>query len=155
MEEKKYRPNVAAIILSSQYPNDCKIFVGQRKDLHDVWQFPQGGIDEGEQVREALLRELWEEIGTREVEILGEYPKWLQYDFPPQALKKFYPFQGQRQRYFLVRLKSDRQINIHTENPEFVRYDFVPLSQIFKVIKHFKKPLYKEVLDYFKQEGFL
>ncbi len=47
-----------------------------------IWQFPQGGIDEGESSEEALFRELKEEIGTKKVEIIAEYPEWIAYDFP-------------------------------------------------------------------------
>ena len=153
--EKKYRPNVSAIVLSSYYPQNCKIFIAKRNDMKDIWQFPQGGIDEGESPQKALKRELEEEIGTDKIEILAQYPTWLRYDFPSHVAQKFYPFHGQIQKYFLVRLKSDSLINIATQKPEFCEYAFVELDRIFDRIKHFKKPIYKQVLDYFKKEGFL
>ena len=65
-ENKFYRPNVAAIIVSSDYPEKKEIFIAERTDLAGVWQFPQGGIDEGESSEEALFRELKEEIGTKD-----------------------------------------------------------------------------------------
>ena len=44
---------------------DGRVFVGQRIDRdHDAWQMPQGGIDRGESVEEAALRELREETGV-------------------------------------------------------------------------------------------
>lgn len=153
--EKKYRPNVAAIILSSQYPQTCKIFIGKRVDIKDAWQFPQGGIDEGENPVSALKRELEEEIGTGEVEVLAEYPQWIAYDFPPNAVKKMYPFDGQSQKYFLVRLKSDLLINLNTPHPEFCEYEFVEYKEVLERIKHFKRPIYKQVLEYFRSEGYL
>lgn len=153
--EKKYRPNVAAIVLSSQYPQTCKIFIAKRIDIKDAWQFPQGGIDEGENPIDALKRELQEEIGTGEVEIVAEYPQWIAYDFPPNAVKKMYPFDGQTQKYFLVRLKSDLLVNINTPHPEFCEYEFVDYKVVFEKIKHFKRPIYKKVLDYFRSEGYL
>ncbi|MDU9800377.1 RNA pyrophosphohydrolase, partial [Helicobacter pylori] len=73
---KKYRPNVAAIIMSPDYPNACEVFIAERIDIEGAWQFPQGGIDEGETPLEALYRELLEEIGTNEIEILAQYPRW-------------------------------------------------------------------------------
>lgn len=152
---KKYRPNVSAVILTSEYPKTCKILIAKRTDLRDIWQFPQGGIDEGENPLNALKRELREEIGTDEIEVLAQYPKWINYDFPSSVGEKFYPFDGQSQKYFLVRLKSDSLININTEKPEFDDYTFVDFDKIFDRIKHFKKPIYKQVLDYFKKEGFL
>lgn len=60
MLHKKYRPNVAAIIVSPDYPNTCEIFIAERIDIEGAWQFPQGGIDEGETPLEALHRELLE-----------------------------------------------------------------------------------------------
>ncbi|TKX31825.1 RNA pyrophosphohydrolase [Campylobacter estrildidarum] len=154
-KEKKYRPNVAAIILSSTYPLECKIFIAKRSDMDNIWQFPQGGIDEGEDAKSALLRELKEEIGTDEIEIIAEYPEWLSYDFPERVAKKMYPYDGQIQKYFLVRLKSESKINIKTKHPEFSAYQFVKVKQIFEMIHHFKRNIYIKVIKYFKEKGYI
>jgi putative (di)nucleoside polyphosphate hydrolase len=153
--KKNYRPNVAAVIVSHRYPFACELFIASRSDLKDTWQFPQGGIDEGESIKTALLRELKEEIGTDEVEVLAEYPEWISYDFPSNVAKKMYPFDGQKQRYFLVKLKSQAKINLDTEVPEFTDYKFVKYKEIFDYVTYFKRPVYKEVLTYFKKEGYL
>lgn len=154
--EKKYRPNVAAIILSSRYPHECKFFVAQRTDMRGAWQFPQGGIDKDESPRDALLRELREEIGTDCVEILAECPHWISYDFPKGMAKKMYVgFAGQIQKYFLVRLKDESKINIQTPEPEFDKYEFLSLEQVYERVTHFKKDVYKQVLHYFKKEGYI
>ena len=152
---KRYRPNVAAVVLSAKYPFTCELFIANRTDIEGAWQFPQGGIDEGETPQEALFRELEEEIGTRDVEIIGEYPEWLQYDFPQKIAQKMYPFDGQTQKYFLVRLNPDATINLDTKEPEFSEYRFVSLGDVFEFITYFKRPVYKQVLDYFKKEGYL
>ncbi|RDU73276.1 RNA pyrophosphohydrolase [Helicobacter anseris] len=155
MEKKKYRPNVAAIIVSSKYPSSCEFFIAQRSDMKGVWQFPQGGIDDGESPREALFRELKEEIGTDNVEILAECPRWIAYDFPKTVSKKMYPFDGQTQKYFLVRLKKESDIDLKTKHPEFNAFKFVDYENIFNIVNHFKKNVYKEVLEYFKKEGYI
>ena len=152
---KRYRPNVAAVIVSAKYPFQCQLFIASRSDIADAWQFPQGGIDAGETPQEALYRELEEEIGTGDVEIIAEYPQWLQYDFPQKIAQKMYPFDGQSQKYFLVRLKKDAKINLATKEPEFCDYKFVNLEEVFDFITYFKRPVYKQVLDYFKKEGYL
>jgi putative (di)nucleoside polyphosphate hydrolase len=73
-ETKNYRPNVAAIVLSPKYPLNCEVFIASRIDVEtNAWQFPQGGIDDGENAKEALFRELKEEIGTDDVSIIAEY----------------------------------------------------------------------------------
>ena len=145
---------MAAIILSPKYPEKVEVFVAKRTDV-DAWQFPQGGIDEGESPKEALLRELKEEIGTDKVEIIAEMPEWLSYDFPKMIAEKMYPFDGQTQKYFLVKLKPGAKINLDTEIPEFKEYKFVGLNEVFNYVKSFKRPVYKKVIEYFKQQGYL
>ncbi len=153
--KKNYRPNVAAIVLSAKYPEKCEIFIASRTDVENAWQFPQGGIDEGEKPNEALHRELEEEIGTKDIEIIAEYPKWVSYDFPPAIAKKMHPYDGQIQKYYLVKLKKGAKIDINTEIPEFSEYKFVPTENIYDYITFFKRTVYKQVLKYFKKEGYI
>ena len=155
MEEKKYRPNVAGVVLSSAYPFACEVLIGHRSDMRDAWQFPQGGIDEGEDPKTALLRELKEEIGTDNVEILAGFPHWLSYDFPHPS-DRFKGYDGQKQRYFLVRLKNNADIDIAREKtPEFDSYKFVNVRDVLNHTNHFKRGIYAQVLKYFKQEGYI
>ncbi|QOR61511.1 RNA pyrophosphohydrolase [Sulfurovum sp. ST-21] len=154
--KKRYRPNVAAVILSSKYPEKCEFFVAHRSDIKNAWQFPQGGIDEGETPREALHRELLEEIGCNDVEILGEFPEWITYDFPSVARGKCYPYDGQTQKYFLVRLKEEAKIDLQAfEIPEFEEYEFVEYEELFRKVTYFKRKVYRRVIDYFIQEGLI
>ncbi|MCD6258978.1 MAG: RNA pyrophosphohydrolase [Helicobacteraceae bacterium] len=150
-----YRPNVAMIIVSHKYPEQKELFIAQRNDLLDIWQFPQGGIDEGEEVKVALFRELEEEIGTGKASIVGEYPEWISYDFPPKIAKKMTPYKGQTQRYFLLKLEKNAQINLDTHHPEFSDYKFVSVDEALQMSAHFKKPVYERVISYFKEEGYL
>jgi putative (di)nucleoside polyphosphate hydrolase len=152
---KNYRPNVAAIVVSPAYPHKCQIFVAERIDIPEAWQFPQGGIDDGETPKEALLRELKEEIGTDNVDILAEYPSWISYDFPSNVAEKMKPFHGQKQRYFLVRIKNSTEINLATEHPEFSKFIYVDVEDTLKIVSHFKRNIYKKVIDYFKKTGYL
>ncbi len=154
-KQKNYRPNVAAIVLSSSYPLKCEILIASRVDIKDAWQFPQGGIDGDETPQEALFRELKEEIGTDEVEIIAEYPGWVSYDFPPSVAKNMAPYDGQTQKYYLVKLKKGAVVNINTEIPEFSEFKFVRRSRLNEYITFFKRTVYKKVLKYFKQEGYI
>ena len=78
-----YRPCVGMMIFS----REGRVFAGKRIDQSiEAWQMPQGGIDEGETPRQAMSRELREEIGTDHVEILREHEPWLTYDLPPHLL---------------------------------------------------------------------
>jgi len=152
---EKYRPNVAMIIVSENYPQKKEIFIAQRNDLTDIWQFPQGGIDEGEEVEDALFREMEEEIGTNKAEIVAFCPEWISYDFPPKILKKMQPYKGQIQKYYLVKLAPDAKIDIHTKHPEFSDYKFVTVEDVLHLTAHFKKPVYEKVMQYFIEEGLL
>ncbi|MEN4052814.1 MULTISPECIES: RNA pyrophosphohydrolase [Sulfurimonas] len=154
-KKEQYRPNVAMIILSENYPEKKEIFIAQRNDLTDIWQFPQGGIDEGEEVKEALFREMEEEIGTAEAKIIAEYPEWISYDFPDKIAKKMKPYKGQKQRYFLIQLSKDAKIDLDTKHPEFINYKFVDIDKVLGYTAHFKKPVYETVINYFKKEGLL
>ena len=150
-----YRPNVAMIIVSNNYPQKKEIFIAQRNDMKDMWQFPQGGIDSGEEVEKALFRELEEEIGTDKAKIVGEYPEWISYDFPEKIAKKMKPYRGQTQRYFLLKLKKSAVINLETKHPEFDEYKFVSVEEVLNLTVSFKKDVYQKVIKYFVEEGLL
>ncbi len=155
-KEKNYRPNVAAVVVSSQYPSRCDVLIASRVGLKKPsWQFPQGGVDKGEDIKTALLRELKEEIGTNDIEIIAKYPKRVSYNFPDKIKYKMGNYDGQIQDYFLVRLNSGAKVDINTPKPEFSKYKFVPYKDIFKHVVKFKRTAYKEVLDYFQKEGYL
>ena len=153
--KNEYRPNVAMIIVSNNYPKVKDIFIAERSDLSDIWQFPQGGIDKGEEVKEALFREMEEEIGTKDAEIIAEYPEWISYDFPSKVATKMKPYKGQTQRYFLMKLGKNTKINLDTEHPEFSAHKFVSSQEILNHTAHFKKEVYEKVINYFKEEGLL
>lgn len=154
-KKNEYRPNVAMIIVSNSYPKVKEILIAERNDLLDIWQFPQGGIDKGESVKEALFREMKEEIGTDDAKIIAEYPEWISYDFPQKIAKKMKPYRGQTQRYFLMKLKKKAKINLDTKHPEFIAHKFVGIEDVLNHTAHFKKPVYESVINYFKNEGLL
>ena len=85
-ESLPYRPCVGVMLLNDR----GQVFVARRCDSKDAWQMPQGGIDEGEGVHEAALRELKEEIGTDKAEILGETAEKLRYDLPARSVIAVY-----------------------------------------------------------------
>lgn len=134
---------------------DGRVLVAQRLDTPgNAWQMPQGGIDEGEDPRETVVRELAEEIGTAHAEIIGEIESWLTYDLPKKTRKSVWKgrYRGQKQKWFALRFlgqDSDIDLNAH-KHPEFSAWKWVDFQSIPDLIVPFKKELYQEIVDGFR-----
>jgi putative (di)nucleoside polyphosphate hydrolase len=143
-----YRPNVGAVLFNPV----GKVFVARRTDLPNAegapggWQLPQGGIDEDEEPRAAVLRELAEEIGTDRVEIIGEHPDWLYYDLPSELIGVALGgrYRGQRQRWFALRfLGTDADIRLDADpHPEFDAWRWTLLADLPSLAVAFKREIY-------------
>ncbi len=144
----EYRKNVAALIMNQE----GKIWIGERSDKMN-WGFPQGGIEDGESSEQALFRELSEEIGTNDVEIIAKYPGLLRYDFPKEMKFPTWTYKGQEQQYFLVKLHEDAKIQLetHPEEIEFLDYRFVSTDELFQMDFGFKTETYRTALTFFKE----
>lgn len=155
-ERLTYRPCVGIMLLNS----DGLVWVGRRiakwNGDHSAakWQMPQGGIDDGEDPKTAALRELEEETGTSNGEIIGETEGWLTYDLPDellgQALKGKY--RGQIQKWFAVRfLGQDSEININPTDhkPEFDAWEWRKMEELPDLIVPFKRQIYEQVVAEF------
>lgn len=111
------------------------------------WQLPQGGIDEGEDPQDAVLRELAEEIGTANAEILEEHPLWLTYELPPHLVGVAWGgrFRGQSQKWFALRfLGQDHEIRLDADDhPEFDAWRWTDLARLPDLAVGFKRPVYE------------
>ncbi|MAZ03216.1 MAG: RNA pyrophosphohydrolase [Sneathiella sp.] len=148
-EHLPYRPCAGMMILNKK----GQVFVGKRIDMvSEHWQMPQGGIDDGEEPLDAALRELDEEIGTRDVELVHCLEEWLTYDLPNELIGKVWKgkYRGQKQKWFLFRfLGEDQDINIVTHHPEFSEWKWAEVSEIPQLIVPFKRDLYETILQRF------
>ncbi len=139
-----YRRNVGAALFN----REGKLFLARRADFtdRDIWQMPQGGIDADEDPREAVLRELREEIGTDRATILGEHPEWLSYDFPNKELGRG-KHRGQTQRWFALRLDApDYVIDLTTHGaPEFSAWRWGSLAELGTLDVAFKASVYQRL----------
>jgi len=148
-----YRPCAGVVLIN----DEGRVFAGHRIDNPtDAWQMPQGGIDEGEDPREAALRELWEETGiTADLcEVVAEMPGWLRYDLPPELVGKIWKgrYGGQAQKWYLVRFKgTDDQVRIDTEHPEFDAWAWMTPREISEKIVPFKRDVYAQVFAGFAE----
>jgi len=144
-----YRPCVGLMVLNRA----GQVFVGNRIDQSiESWQMPQGGIDEGEEPWDTALRELKEEIGTSNVELLREHPDWLFYDLPPQLIGVAWEgkFRGQKLKWFAVRFKgTDADINVKTAHQEFSNWKWADIGDLLGLIVPFKREIYDKVIAAF------
>ena len=149
LDEHGYRPNVGIILINDRR----QVFWGKRVREHS-WQFPQGGIKQGEDPEQAMYRELEEETGLKphHVEIIGRTQDWLRYDVPERWVRREWRghYRGQKQIWFLLRMLGrdcDVSLRHGVEKPEFDAWrwhDFwIPLESVIE----FKRGVYKSALD--------
>ncbi|HEU0095318.1 MAG TPA: RNA pyrophosphohydrolase [Rhizomicrobium sp.] len=141
-----YRPCVGIMLFNA----DGKVFVGNRLDQTvESWQMPQGGIDKGETPKEAVLRELKEEIGTKKAEIIAEMEDWVTYDLPEHLVGVAFhgKYKGQRQKWFALRFTGkESDIDLTAHDPEFSSYRWVSLEELPDLIVPFKREIYQTVI---------
>jgi len=139
------RNGVGIVVLNSAN----KVFVGKRIDNpKKFWQMPQGGIDPGEEYFSAALRELKEETGIENVELIKEIDETLTYELPSNLLGIIWKgkYRGQKQRWFIMRFKgNDSEINLKTHKPEFFDWKWVDIDEITKVAVNFKLEVYNKI----------
>lgn len=155
MSPLPYRPNVGAVLFNQA----GLVLIARRADMPNAegsaggWQLPQGGVDEGEDLRVAVLRELAEEIGTNKAEIIAEHPEWLTYDFPPelQRMRMAQKYRGQRQRWFALRFTGvDGDIKLDADpHPEFDAWRWARIEELPALAVSFKRAIYEELVREF------
>jgi len=158
-----YRPCVGMMVLNK----DGLVWVGRRVDSPEEpegrghwWQMPQGGIDEGEEPREAALRELYEETNIRSVRVLAESREWLTYDLPEHLVGVAWKgrYRGQKQKWFAMRFTGEEdEIDIaHPAGghaPEFDAWKWVPMAELPGLIVPFKRAVYEQLVAEFAPLG--
>ncbi len=149
-EHLPYRPCVGLTLFNAQ----GQVFVGERLDSPGAWQMPQGGIDEGEDLKLTVFRELQEEIGTDKAEILRIADEVIRYDLPDERIPRFWNgrFRGQEQTWVALRFTgTDADINLDShDEPEFSRWKWVDLDEVVDLIVPFKRETYAQVVALFQ-----
>lgn len=123
----------------------------------ELWQMPQGGIDEGEDPLPAALRELHEETGITTVSLLAEAPDWIHYDLPDHLVGIAFKgrYRGQKQRWFAFRFEGDEsEIAINPppggHEAEFDAWAWKKMDKLPDLIVPFKRKVYEEVVAAFR-----
>ena len=151
-----YRPCVGIMLVNKS----SQVFVAERIDTRasGYWQMPQGGVDHGEDMKVAALRELAEETGVTadKVQIVARSRKPIRYELPPDLIGKLWGGQycGQEQVWFLMRFSGeDADIDLNAHDPaEFCAWKWVEASSLPDIIIPFKKSVYKTVLKEFYEK---
>ena len=153
--EKPYRPNVGIALFNA----DGRVLIGRRfqDDGPEIilpgleWQMPQGGVDEGENLRDAAMRELWEETSVVSAAYLGE-TDWLTYEFPPYdgPPHRLSIFRGQRQKWFALRFTGEESeidpLTPRNNQPaEFDAWRWERLDRVADLVVPFRRDVYREV----------
>jgi putative (di)nucleoside polyphosphate hydrolase len=143
-----------------------RAFIGRRvpKDNPEhvpgpyLWQMPQGGIDDGENPQDAVLRELYEETSIASVDLLAEAPEWFSYDLPPELAGTAWGgrYRGQTQLWFAFRFtgREDEIDVLHPgggdHKPEFVEWRWERPEALPNLIVPFKREVYRRVIETFR-----
>jgi len=148
IDENGYRANVGIIISNEQ----GQVLWARRIGGANAWQFPQGGIDQGETPEQGMYRELYEEVGLQpeQVRIVASTSGWLNYDLPKQFVREHQSplCIGQKQKWYLLQLvDADSTISLtSTDTVEFDHWEWVsywyPLDQVID----FKRNVYRRAL---------
>ena len=142
-----YRPNVGVVL----FHQDGRVWLGRRAGTPAPynWQFPQGGVADGEDLEVAAFRELEEETGVRSARLLSRTKEWLTYDFPAghKSSKVYKGWKGQKQIWFALQFEGeDHEINLDQhETPEFDAWRWGSLIEAPGLVVPFKKPIYELV----------
>jgi putative (di)nucleoside polyphosphate hydrolase len=160
IDSSGFRLGVGIIVVNAEQQVLWAKRVGQ-----DAWQFPQGGMDEGESPEEAMYRELFEELGLQkdDVSILAVTRRWLYYRLPKRYLRHYSKplCIGQKQRWFLLQLEgAESRIKFDAaDTPEFDDWLWVSYWHPMKHVVSFKRKVYHFALKEFaskvlnKKEG--
>ncbi len=152
-EYPKHRPNVGVVL----FHPDGRVWLGRRYRQAPPynWQFPQGGVDDGEDLEAAARRELAEETGVTSVALLARTEGWITYDFPPEILadpKFSRGWLGQKQVWFAYRfIGEESEIDLEADDHiEFDAWKWGRLDETPELIVPFKRGVYEAVVAAFQ-----
>ena len=133
-EELKYRNGVVAYIIDGL----GNILLIQKTTYPDhLWTFPGGGVEEGEELLQALFRELGEEICTTEqnFKLIGKSTKTLDYEWDDNTVranieKNGFSYRGQKNHQFVFEYVGDKKDIKPNEDEKIKTAKWVLITEI-------------------------
>ncbi len=148
IDREGYRYNVGMVICNRNFQVLWAKRIGQNS-----WQFPQGGIDQGESPEAAMFRELYEEMGLKkeDVTIIDQTKYWVKYKLPKRLVHKdtVPACIGQKQKWFLLQLKDHHEESIRFDKcgkAEFDSWRWVTFWYPVRQVISFKREVYRRIL---------
>ncbi len=145
MKSVSFRAGVGALIID----NDGLVLAFQRSTEDAGWQLPQGGMEPDESPLLAVYREIYEETGIsqQELQMIGEYPQWLAYEFPRATKVRSGTIIGQVHRWFFFRFVDvDVPINLdNAPDDEFQSFEWITMDELISRSVDFKRAVYTKL----------
>ena len=138
---KKYRNAVIAVFVDVSN----RVLVLERSDFPGSWQLPQGGVEEGESFKDAVLREMKEELGTESFQVISEGGVPTKYDFPEELTANISKkYAGQELHWFLMKFSMGGQPDLeNAQDKEFINYKWVSWEEAVELVTEWKKEVYQ------------
>ena len=140
----------AGVVIVVRHPNLRDIMAFERADAADSWQLPQGGLEQGEDPITAAWRELKEETGLGDADVVArvEFPEWVAYEWPDDLIRdhgRGGKRRGQVHKWFLFdALHAD--ITPTPDGSEFVSWRWVEPRWLIDNVVAFRRDAYQRVL---------
>lgn len=141
----------AGVVIVVRHPDRDRILVFERVDSPGSWQLPQGGLHRGEAPIEGAWRELQEETGLGEADVVAraEYPEWVAYEWP-EAVRADLGNAGKRlgqvQRWFLFDA-LDAAIVPTPDGREFGDWRWAAPAEMIAHVPDWRRGAYARVLS--------
>lgn len=150
LSQTLFRKNVVGVIMNSD--NEV-LLVSPRRRKKAVWQLPQGGVDDGESIVQAALREMEEEvqIPASKLAVKKVLMNFYKYEWPDWA-RGIRPYRGQKQSAVIFEYTQTKELDLRGSE-EISQYRWVDLSNVVHVLAPIRKEMGAMLLEKIQKEN--